>query len=343
MGQLFDLQSLHLSDNKLTGTVLSFLQNLTVLETLDLASNRLSGNIPPSIGGGFAGLRILSLRSNSFAGELPSSLSNLSSLQILDLAQNNLSGNIPATLGDFKAMSQKHYINEYLFYGWFNGVYYEEKLMVNIKGAFQIYTKTLSLVTSLDLSCNNLCGELPGEITKLVGLVVLNLSQNQLSGKIPEAISNLRQLSSFDLSHNRLSGSIPSSMSSLSSLGYLNLSNNNFSGKIPCTGQMSTFSVSSFLGNPGLCGAPLALRCPGNDSGEGAGTVRDVNYDNFSKNVFYLSICSGFAAGVLIPYLILAIRRSWSHAYFLLVDKTVDRLLYLACKTAICFRNLCNY
>ncbi|KAF2320665.1 hypothetical protein GH714_029885 [Hevea brasiliensis] len=131
--RLNQLRSLHLSNNKLTGSLPSSFQNLSNLETLDLGNNRLSCEIPPWIGSGFADLRILSLRSNAFFGEIPSTLSNLSSLQILDLAKNNLAGSIPVTFGDYKAMSLEQYINEYLPYGKYRGVYYEESLIVNIK------------------------------------------------------------------------------------------------------------------------------------------------------------------------------------------------------------------
>ncbi|XP_057990364.1 receptor-like protein EIX2 [Hevea brasiliensis] len=304
--RLNQLRSLHLSNNKLTGSLPSSFQNLSNLETLDLGNNRLSCEIPPWIGSGFADLRILSLRSNAFFSEIPSTLSNLSSLQVLDLAKNNLAGSIPVTFGDFKAMSLEQYINEYLPYGKYRGVYYEESLIVNIKGGAQKYTKTLSLVTSRDLASNNLHGEFPKEITKLVGLVALNLSKNQV-------------------------------------IGYLNLSDNNFSGMIPYMGHVTTFDASSFDGNSGLRGAPLVLKCPGNDSNGGGGSIVEDSSDGFSDMWFYLSIGLGFAVGILVPFLIFSIRKPWSHAYFLLVDKTVDRLLYLACKTATRFRNRCNF
>ncbi|CAK7330923.1 unnamed protein product [Dovyalis caffra] len=145
LGQLNQLQSLHLSSNNLTGNFPLSLQNLSSLETLDLGNNRLSGNIPLWIGGGFPELRILSLRLNAFAGEIPSSLSNLRSLQVLDLADNNLTGAIPVTLGDLEAMSKEQYINQYLLYGKYRGLYYEESYVMNIKGGPQKYTKTLSL------------------------------------------------------------------------------------------------------------------------------------------------------------------------------------------------------
>ena len=56
------------------------------------------------------------------------------------------------------------------------------------KGQLSQYKSTLGLLKSIDLSHNNLVGEIPGEITKLDGLVTLNLSRNNLRGEIPPKI-----------------------------------------------------------------------------------------------------------------------------------------------------------
>ncbi|KAF4361039.1 hypothetical protein F8388_016848 [Cannabis sativa] len=315
LGKLSLLQTLHLNDNKFSGNIPSSFQNLSSLETLDLGNNRLAGNIPHWLGKGLENLRILKLRSNAFFGELPSLLSNLSSLQVLDLADNGFNGSIPASFGYFKAMIENQRINHYLFYGFYRGIYFEDSLVVNLKNQDQKYTKTLSLVVSLDLSANDLSGELPSTLTNLLGLVVLNLSNNHISGIVAEDISKLSQLLSLDLSSNRLSGTIPNSLSSLSFLGHLNLSNNDFSGKIPYNGHMTTFEASSFAGNLGLCGEPLDIKCPG-DNGtdfDKGSTLEDHNDDdNFINKWFYLSVGLGFAAGLLVPFLMLAMRKSWS-------------------------------
>ncbi|PON74277.1 NAD(P)-binding domain containing protein [Parasponia andersonii] len=339
LGQLSHLQTLHLSENQLSGQIPSSFQNLSRLETLDLKSNRLTGRIPRWIGEGFEHLRILSLRSNGFFGELPSdNLSNLSSLQVLDLAKNHLNGAIPASFGDFKSMSQVQNRVQYLSYGTFDdGMYYEENMVVNMRGQSLPYTKTLSLVISLDLSGNNLSGELPAELTKLLGLVVLSLSGNHISGHIPVDISKLGQLLSLDLSSNKLFGPIPESLSTLSFLGYLNLSNNRFSGMIPYTGHMTTFEASSFAGNPRLCGLPLIVRCQGDGHDEDDGSNKVLvseSKDNLIDKWFYLSVGLGFAAGLLVPFLLMAARKTWSEAYFGLVDKVAETTSLLRHKRA---------
>nr|XP_048329782.1 receptor-like protein EIX2 [Ziziphus jujuba var. spinosa] len=273
LGQLSGLKSLHLNDNKFHGQLPSSFQNLSSLETLSLGNNRLNGSIPPWIGKGFESLRILSLRSNSFPGELPALLSNLSSIQILDLVENQLTGSIPASFGHFNAMLQAQIINRYLWYGaasiYQNAAYgkntngyigsmefgnYYESFVVNMKGQLLRYTKTLSLVTMIDLSGNNLSGDLPIEMTNLLGLVILNLSKNHFTGHIPKSISKMKNVGLYggpltvkcpgddenekpdkgwmtpvdtgkitgiyaiDLSSNNLMGNIPSSIGNCTSL-----------------------------------------------------------------------------------------------------------------------------
>lgn len=347
LGQLQNLTKLHLSDNQLSGKLPSSFINLSYLQTLDLGNNELSGEIPSWIGDGLSNLSILNLRSNAFFGEIPHELSKLSSLQVLDLGENDLSGSIPTSFGDLKAMiHQEERRNKNLRYMIYQDVHnklvahrvdnYQDRLVVNTKGQSLMYTKTLSLVTSIDLSGNKLTGIFPQEMTKLSNLMYLNMSRNHISGSIPESISNMNQLQSLDLSSNQLTGSIPQNLSSLAFLGYLNLSYNNLSGAIPYTGHTTTFEASSYAGNPGLFGCPLPVRCqsnndvPGNgssDNGTSNDGTNDGDDDGLLNEWFYLSLGVGFAAGILVPFLILSMKRSWSDAYFDLLEVIIIRFL----------------
>ena len=93
---------------------------------------------------------------------------------------------------------------------------------------------------SIDLSSNNLSGEIPEEITTLDALVNLNLSWNCFSGVVPNKIGEMQLLESLDLSRNNLSGKIPASLSNLTFLSYLDLSYNNLTGRIPSGQQLDT-------------------------------------------------------------------------------------------------------
>ncbi|KAI3510872.1 hypothetical protein L1887_18009 [Cichorium endivia] len=334
-GQLQFLKSLHLDDNNFSGEIPSSFKSLSDLETLDLANNRFHGDIPPWLGESLTTLKILSLRSNSFSGGIPTNLPGLSNLQVLDLALNNLTGIIPTNLGNLTAMSRDQVVNQYRFYGFYRGVYYKERLVVNLEGGSLQYTKTLSMVAYMDLSRNNLHGHFPTELTNLIGLVFLNLSRNQIDGHLPDTISNLVQLGSLDLSSNRFSGVIPSSISSLTFLSRLNLSNNNFSGKIPVGNQMSTFKESSFSGNQNLCGPPLAVKCGSNRSDDTRPSVpNDDKEESETDEWFPLSIGLGFATGIFVSCLILWIKRPWGEGYFLFVESVVFWIERAKIKTA---------
>ncbi|KAL4183214.1 hypothetical protein AMTRI_Chr11g154030 [Amborella trichopoda] len=254
-----------------------------------------------------------------FTGETPPELVFLSSLQVFDLADNKLSGSIPSSIGNLKASMQTQRSNHYLLYGRYRGVYYEESLFVSMKGESLEYNRTLSLVTSIDLSRNGLTGEIPEDLLNLRGLLVLNLSGNLLTGKLPEKITYLRGLMSLDVSENGLSGVIPPGMVRLTSLSYLNLSFNNFSGEVPSGGQLTTFEESSFAENPNLCVPWVQITCKFNvPSNHPIGEQETVENPWFG-----LSVDLGFGFGFLGVYVVLLIRRPWSDAYFRFMDKVI--------------------
>ncbi|RYR36276.1 hypothetical protein Ahy_A10g051271 isoform C [Arachis hypogaea] len=183
--------------------------------------------------------------------------------------------------------------------------------------------------STIDLSKNDLTGEIPEKLSELVHLGALNLSWNHLTGNIPSNIGSLTDLESLDLSHNHLSGSIPPSMTSMTFLSHLNLSYNNFSGQIPVANQFGTFTDPSiYEGNPHLCGTPLPTNCsslmlPPRDEEE------DANESEDKRERFWLygSIAFGYITGFWVVCGSLILKRSWRHAYFNFVYDMRDKLL----------------
>ncbi|XP_058076454.1 receptor-like protein EIX1 [Magnolia sinica] len=329
LGQLDRLQTMHLSNNKLSGKIPLSLKKCAALETMDLGYNNLSGHIPTWISKSFPTLRILRLRSNMFIGNIPPQLLNLTSLQLLDVAQNCLSGSIPQSFENLVAMKNEQKINLVLSYGGMGTIsYYKENLLVSVKGLVLEYTATVSLVTCIDLSRNNLSGEIPEGLTGLLGLRALNLSGNHLTGKIPDKIGKLALLESLDFSENQLSGTIPLSMSNLTFLSCLNLSFNNLWGKIPSGNQLQTFQDPSiYMGNNGLCGPPLLDKCVSDETPPGLGDVEnDEEEDEMSW--FYSGLGPGFAVGFWALCGILVLKRSWRIVYYRFFDEMKDRLCF---------------
>ncbi|XP_058076479.1 receptor-like protein EIX2 [Magnolia sinica] len=311
LGLLSQLQTIHLSNNTVSGKIPSSLKKCTSLETLNLACNDFSGHIPTWIGESFPALRILSLRSNMFFGNIPSQLSKLTSLQVLDVAQNSLSGSIPQSFENLMAMKNEQKINQVLSYGGVGSSYYKENLLVSVKGQLLEYTRTVSLVTCMDLSRNNLFGEIPEGLTGLLGLRALNLSGNHLTGKIPDKIGKLALLESLDFSVNQLSGAIPLSMSNLTFLSCLNLSFNYLLGEIPSGNQLQTFQDPSiYMGNNGLCGPPLLDKCVSDETPPGLGDVKKDKEED-EMHWFYSGLGPGFAVGFWALCGILVLKRSW--------------------------------
>ncbi|XP_068321636.1 receptor-like protein EIX2 [Pyrus communis] len=290
LGVLSSLAVLKLNNNKFGGEVPDSLQNCSSLASIDLGNNRLYGEIPLWIeGSSVSMLYMLRLRSNYFSGHISQQLCNLQYLHILDLSRNNFSGTIPKCLNNLTSLVKDSKRVKYSN---------SEQATLTLKGEELVYNTTLDLVNSIDLSSNNLQGEIPEEISSLILLGTLNLSMNQLFGRIPSKIGNLRWLETLDLSHNHLTGQIPQSLSSLTSLSHLNLSYNNLSGRIPSGNQLQTLNDSSiYMDNPSLCGVPLSIKCPGDKTFtiEGAND-RNEDRDN-DKLWFYVSVVLGFIVG----------------------------------------------
>ncbi|XP_074376075.1 uncharacterized protein LOC141717773 [Apium graveolens] len=202
----------------------------------------------------------------------------------------------------------------------------ESQMIVDdAKGNEQNYTSTLRFVVSIDLSCNNISGEIPEELMDLRSLTHLNLAGNHLAGRIPDRIGKLENLELLDLSRNELYGLIPQSISDLNFLSQLNLSFNNLSGRIPAGNQLQTLDGPSiYAGNNQLCGQAILKPCASdweshNDS--------ETNSDSDDERVwFYAGLGPGLLVGFLGFCSSLHFIKSWRYAFFGFVEKVFDKI-----------------
>ncbi|KAL7084542.1 hypothetical protein ACP275_14G229600 [Erythranthe tilingii] len=261
IGFLAELRSLNLRNNEISGQIPFSMRNCTKLVKIDLANNDLNGKIPTWMGTSLVNLWILILRSNKLSGEISSDLCRLNSLKILDVSDNGLYGIMPRCVGNFTSMATKRSLSGFgeLDFEIYDMVF-RESATVSTKGSEYQYDTILALVTNIDLSNNNLSGDIPNELTSLVELRSLNLSGNHFTGLIPQTIGYTKQLESLDLSRNSLSGEMPNSFRAMSTLNYLNVSYNHLTSRIPESTQLRGFDNSSFIGND-LCGFPLTRNC----------------------------------------------------------------------------------
>nr|XP_023892073.1 probable LRR receptor-like serine/threonine-protein kinase At3g47570 [Quercus suber] len=243
MGNLVNLETLLMGDNKFSGTILDDISSLNKLQRLDLSNNKLSGMLPITLGN-LTSLNELSLASNKFQGTIPPSIENCQNLLLLDLSQNNLSGIIPKQLFAVSILSIRLSLAQNFFVG-------------------SLPSKVGNLVhlNNLDLSENKLSGKIPSSLASCTSLEYLYLEGNLFQGEIPTSLSSSRGIQVMDLSQNNFSSQIPDSLDKLS-LKNLNLSFNDFQGEVPTKGVFANASTISLIGNSRLCGGISELKLP---------------------------------------------------------------------------------
>ncbi|CAE6071048.1 unnamed protein product [Arabidopsis arenosa] len=226
LGKLDEIRVLNLSRNFIRDSIPLSIFNLMNLQTLDLSSNDLSGEIPRSMN--LPSLQILDLSSNGFNGSLPSHIChNSTQIRVVKLAENYFAGNFTSGFG-------KCVFLEHLCLG-------VNDLTGNIPEDL-FHLKSLNL---LGIQENRLSGSLSREIRNLSSLVRLDVSWNLFSGEIPDVFEEMPQFKFFLGQTNGFIGGIPKSLANSPSLNLLNLRNNSLSGSLPlnCTAMIALNSL----------------------------------------------------------------------------------------------------
>ena len=115
-----------------------------------------------------------------------------------------------------------------------NWVKSDNWLTGNINTWYGVHIKN-GVIDAINLSANNLDGQLPEELYQLSSLKYMYISYNQITGELGNGIGNLKQLEVIWASNNNLSGELPAALGGCDSLKTIYLNNNNLSGAIPDT------------------------------------------------------------------------------------------------------------
>ncbi|XP_042506357.1 probable LRR receptor-like serine/threonine-protein kinase At3g47570 [Macadamia integrifolia] len=261
------LESLRVAQNQISGNIPEGIGNYMNLDFLDLSMNLLTGNILSSVGR-LQMLRKLSLFGNRFTGKIPSSLGNLTLLMFLYLDSNSLHGKIPSSLGSCQNLLSLDLSQNEIIGALPKDLFYLSNLVElildqnHLVGSLPLEVGQLTNLAILEASKNMLSGGIPSTLGACISLEDLNIAGNLFQGSIPTPLSSLRGLQFLDLSSNNFSGPIPKYLESFKFLQVLNLSFNHFEGEVPVEGVFGNVSATSVIGNNKLCGGVPQLNLP---------------------------------------------------------------------------------
>jgi len=234
----FQLSYLALASCKLGPNFPSWLQTQNSLMWLDISDNGLNDFIPKWFWKKLQTMYELNICHNNLIGSIPNLQLKLAYRPSINLNSNKFEGKVPLFLlqASELLLSGNKFSDLFSF------------LCGNVKA---------ENMATLDLSDNQINGELPDCWKSVNRLLFLDLSNNLLSGtqlqtsstdtsnidlscnnftgEIPKEIMYMHRLVSLNLSRNNLSGEIPSEIGNLKTLDSLDLSRNHLSGKIPPT------------------------------------------------------------------------------------------------------------
>ncbi|CAL5007715.1 unnamed protein product [Urochloa decumbens] len=266
----FPMQYLSLAINPLSGTLPKELGNLTNLISLGISLNNFTGELPSELGN-LAKLEQIYFDSSGFSGPFPSTFSKLKNLKILWASDNDFTGNIPDFLGSLTKLEDLRFQGNS-----FDGPIPESLSNLSKLTSLRIgdivngssSLSSISNLTSLNVlilrNCRISDNLATVNFSNLAGLTLLDLSFNNITGQIPQSILNLDSLGFLFLGNNSLSGSLPNVKSP--SLNNLDFSYNQLSGSFPSWAtqnnlQLNLVANNFVLGSSNNSILPSGLSC----------------------------------------------------------------------------------
>ncbi|XP_078176435.1 putative LRR receptor-like serine/threonine-protein kinase At1g56130 isoform X2 [Carex rostrata] len=272
-GNLTSLQQLYMASSGLSGELPKTLTNLKNMKILRASDCTFTGKIPDYIGTSWTSLQELRFQGNSFEGPIPSSLSNL--VQLTSLRIGDITSDASSTLDFISNMTSLSTL-----------ILRNCKISDTLPVDFSKYQK----LQKLDLSFNNITGEVPQSLFSLSTLNYLFLGNNSISGGLPSQKSP--SLLNIDLSYNQLSGTFPSWVTRNDNL-QLNLVANNFiigssnSSILPSGLECLQRDIPCHKGSPIY--SSFAIRCGGPTSLTKDGIMYQPDNANLAAASYYVT------------------------------------------------------
>ncbi|EXB75138.1 putative LRR receptor-like serine/threonine-protein kinase [Morus notabilis] len=213
IGNLSALVILSVSHNAFYGSLPKELGKLKGLYMLSIGSNNFSGSLPPEIGN-LVNLQQIYLDSSGISGEIPSTFANLQNVGIMWASDSPISGKIPDFIGNWTRLTSLRFQGNSLegpIPSSFSQLTSLESLRISdiYNGSSSLdFVKNLKNLTELVLRNALLTGRIPSDIGEIQHLLKLDLSFNNLTGEIPSSLFNMT-LTHLFLGNNSLSGSLP--------------------------------------------------------------------------------------------------------------------------------------
>jgi len=190
IGQLQNLQTIRLNENKIGGTLPTSIGRLTNVRVFLMSGNSLEGSIPSEIGRTMG--NTFNFDRNRLTGRLPVELFRMGTLTALNFEDNLISGQIPRQIGMNPSLNSINFASN--------------RLTGTIPTEFG---RLVTVRSGINLSNNVLSGSLPSELGSLVDMQNLLLNNNRLVGRVPGEYDTIKDMRLLRIDGNQLSGEMP--------------------------------------------------------------------------------------------------------------------------------------
>uniref|UniRef100_A0A0E0KV84 non-specific serine/threonine protein kinase n=1 Tax=Oryza punctata TaxID=4537 RepID=A0A0E0KV84_ORYPU len=197
------ITKLNLGQNLLSGSLPSFIGELTDMQNMGLGLNKFNGSLPSELGN-LDKLQELFIDSAGLSGPLPSSFSKLTRMQILWGSDNDFTGQIPDYIGSWNLTDLR-----------LQGNSFQGPIPATLSNLVQLSSLRIGDIengTSSSLA-------FIGNMTSLSILILRNCKISDNLASID--FSKFASLNLLDLSFNNITGQVPATLLGLNLLNYL--------------------------------------------------------------------------------------------------------------------------